>query len=159
MDKKILLLFCLLFVAGISYSNAQKLLKKADLHIQNHEYDKAAQQYLQYLKKNKNDYEAMNLLAASLAKSGDLSNADIWYNKIITENQAVQHEIILQHGLVLKKMGYYKDALSRFNELKKFNYAEGTFYTQGCDFALNEVSKKADYELTSLPVNSSASDY
>ena len=159
MDKKILLLFCLLFVAGISYSNAQKLLKKADLHIQNHEYDKAAQQYLQYLKKNKNDYEAMNLLAASLAKSGDLSNADIWYNKIITENQAVQHEIILQHGLVLKKMGYYKDALTRFHELKKFNYAEGTFYTQGCDFALNEVSKTADYELTSLPVNSSASDY
>ena len=141
------------------YSNAQKSLKKAEIHIQNHEYDKAALQYLDYLSKHENDYNVMAMLASAYSKSGDLTNADSWYKKITIESQMENPEIILHHGILLKKMGHYKEAISRFAEYRKFNYAIGSYHIQGCEFALNAVNKPYNYELIALPINSAESDY
>lgn len=158
MKRKVLIVFALFLFSGIAL-NSQKSLKKAELFYQNHEYDKAAEQYRLYLGKNEKDYAVMGMLASSLAKSGDYTKADLWYNKIITENPSTQANIYLEHGLVLKRMGFYKDALNKFNEYKKYNYADGLFYANGCEFALNQVSIPAEFELIALPVSSGVSDF
>ncbi len=158
MNIKISFILCLVLTFGLFDANGQKLIKKGELYYQNAEFNKAAEQYILYLKEHENDYKTMALLAESLASSGDLSQADFWYKKIPSSN-GIDPELYKKHGDVLKKMGYYKAALEKYSNFRNFNHSTGALCINSCEYAISIVKNPPSHEMIILPINSTCSDF
>lgn len=102
MNKKIhFTLFAVLLLLSFT-TFGQKQLKKAEILFENGEYSKAAECFKAHLKSQPTDYIAMANLAESLALTGDLGQADLWY-KGIPSGAEVDPNTFKKHGDLLKK--------------------------------------------------------
>lgn len=136
----------------------QKQLKKAEILFENGEYSKAAECFKAHLKSHPTDYISMANLAESLALTGDLDQADLWY-KGIPSGVEVDPKTFKKHGDLLKKMGHYNEALASYKKLSSFNSELADHCIRSCEFAVRSMSDRPAYETFVLPASSSASDF
>ncbi|MBP6569488.1 MAG: tetratricopeptide repeat protein, partial [Saprospiraceae bacterium] len=158
MNKKIhFTLFAVLLLLSFT-TFGQKQLKKAEILFENGEYSKAAECFKAHLKSQPTDYIAMAYLAESLALTGDLGQADLWY-KGIPSGAEVDPNMFKKHGDLLKKMGHYNEALASYKKLIAFNPELADHCIRSCEFAVRSMSDRPAYETFVLPASSSASDF
>jgi tetratricopeptide (TPR) repeat protein len=158
MIKKIhLTLYAALLIFSFTAS-AQKQLRKAEILFENGDYLKAADSFKAHLKSQPQDYFAMALLAESLALSGDLGQADLWF-KGIPSGAETNPYTYKKHGDVLKKMGHYDEAINSYRKFMAFNPSLAEQCIQSCEYAVRIMSEKPAYETFILPASSSASDF
>ncbi|MBK8670205.1 MAG: tetratricopeptide repeat protein [Saprospiraceae bacterium] len=158
MFKKTHLFICAIVVLISSSVSAQKLIRKAEIQVENGDYSKATENYKHYLTENPNDYVVMTKLAETLALSGNLTQADAWY-QAIPANAVLDPSVYKSHGDLLKKMGHYKEAMLRYQLFRNFNPALADHCIKSCEFAINSLPENPAYETFVLPCNSSGSDF
>lgn len=159
MIKKILLLQTVLFLLMCIQVNGQKLVKKAEIQVENGEYLKAAQNYKTYLRDNPKDYFIVAKMADALAEAGELTEAEKWFRSIPTNSFETDPSVFIRHGNILKKLSQYDDALKVYESYKMFNAEVADHYLSSCRYAIQTMSGPQSYEIFVMPSNSSVSDF
>lgn len=145
----------MLMVTDIS---AQKLLRKAEIQAESGEYQKSIESYKAHLEDHIYDYEAIAKLADLYIKTGDLSEANIWYQSI-PESLNVNQYIFKNHGDLLKKLFRYDEAIAKYKLFGKIEPIKAARCIASTEFAKNEMSSAPSNEIVLMPSNSTTSDF
>lgn len=158
MIRKTYFLTAVLLFFGLVSVQSQKLLKIAELQFETGAYPKAIESYKSYLSENPGDQKTIARIADIYALTGNFTDADIWYGKLMSHN-ITDPEVYLKYGHNLKRIGRIADAKEMYTKYAAFRNDVGSHFAQSCDFTLYELSKAATYETLLLPLNSSSSDF
>ena len=159
----ILILTCLLLAVSntdcrlmAQTSNSVRLLEMANKHFKALEFMEAIELYRDVLLED-NSLEAKVKLAQSYRNVHNYNQAEYWYRIIIPQKPG-EYLYQLQYAQVLQSNGKLKEAKKWF-----LNYAEydvwGKELAKGCDEKAAFRQINPDYRISTLSINSNASDF
>jgi outer membrane protein OmpA-like peptidoglycan-associated protein len=158
--NKIILSLFLAFTISVVYPQALTL-KKANAHFGKLEYKDAAQLYVSALSKDPNLNLAVHNLATCYLKLNDIKNAEKWYAKAVTLNDAKPNEY-LEFAEILKQNSKYEESKKWFD---KYSSATGNTKRSNRLYESNEELKdyytdSASFEITlAKELSSAGSDF
>ncbi len=158
MFKKIQFIICTIVMVSSMTISGQKLIKKAEMQVENGDFHLAVDSYRKYLSANSKDYLIMSKLAESLALAGELDDANELYENI-TKNTFIDANVYRKHGDLLKKLGMFEEAKASYTTYSTYVPQDGQHCLKGMEFAIKAQSNKADYETFVMPSNSTVSDF
>jgi len=155
---------------------ADLIKKQGDLYFNNEQYGNAIEYYKRALLMEEDLSSAKYGLAECYRLTFDYESAESYYEEVAALNSEVFPLAGYYYGLMKKLNGKFEEAILELDRAIEFMKEKGfsedenyrKFYTQaridkeGCQFALNELSKpkiNRNFQLLGEPVNSTANDY
>ena len=152
------LLFLLFFSLINTIGLVAQDIESADKLYEIHAFDAAIEMYEAVIKANPNEIRAYTNIADSYRRTNRMQEAANWYAKAINTGKA-SPETFFQYGLVLKGLGRYTEAKEWFKSYSSVDAQKGRLFSTSCDFAIQQKSNQAVYEVTKELINSSAADF
>ncbi len=156
-------LFILLIIAfspALLKAQQSSLLNKANVLFQNKAYSTAIPKYINYLKKDSLNFEAVFNLADCYRLTNDTYHAEKWYHKAVRFQESLPiHQLYLAQALM---------ANSNLNEAKKWlvNYSKNTLDDMRAREALDFIDKldiyfetASDVQVKKININSKEDDF
>ncbi|MBC7885522.1 MAG: PD40 domain-containing protein, partial [Saprospiraceae bacterium] len=158
MFKKTQIIYCAILLLGSFSITGQKLLKKAEMQMENGDFHLAVESLKNYLKSNPDDVVTISKIADAYSMSGELTEAIHWY-ETIPGNTLVDPVTLKRHGDVLKKLGRYKEAIVVYQKYRLYKPNEADHFIGSCEFAISTLSGEPTFETFVMPSNSNSSDF
>lgn len=157
--KYFLLLPTLAFFLLASFDlSAQNELKKANKQYELGAYNLAVNSYLDIIKKEPQNGEALAKLADSYRYLNNMDEAAKWYRKAI-QVSGVDPIHIFEFANVLKAQGDYKRAKEWFAIFAEGRLLIGRQFMESCDFAESIQNVPSQYKISNEFANSPESDF
>lgn len=158
MFKKTQFIICAILVLSSHSIFSQKLIKKAEMQIENGDYQLAVESYKEYVSENPTDYNTIASLATTYTSLGQLENALSWFESL--PGDAILEPIAYKnHGDLLKKLGRMGEAMEKYIIYRNYNPLGAEASINSCAFAIKALSESPVYETFVMPCNSSTSDF
>ncbi len=156
MTKQILFLFFLSFL-GTTELVAQDL-ESADKLYEIHAFDAAIKMYEAVIKADPNEVRAYANIGDCYRRTNRMQEAANWYAKAINTGKA-SPAVFFHYGLVLKGLSRYTEAKEWFKSYSSVDARKGRLFEASCDFAIQQKSNQAVYQITKELINSNAADF
>ncbi len=149
----------ILFAATQIQAQETDQVQKADKYYELYAFDQAIKLYEEALATAPGNYEAMSRLAECYRQTNRLDKAGLWYSKA-AENPNVDPVDIFYYAQVLKSLGRYEEAKTRFEEYAAHEPALGNHYAKSCDYAKANTGGESDFSIRAVNnINTPASDF
>jgi len=161
-SRKVFLMVVASLLCLPSYAQLFKTnLKKANKYYELHAYKQAIPEYLDALKRNKDDIEALSKLADSYRYLNQLEEAAQHYARAINiDRDKVERSQIINYAHVLKGLGRYDEAKSWYQLYARTENEEvGNHYMQSCEFAKSQQNSPSSYQITNEFINTNTGDF
>jgi outer membrane protein OmpA-like peptidoglycan-associated protein/tetratricopeptide (TPR) repeat protein len=161
MQKKVSLLFFFIFLAGISVTAQDLLLKKANSHYENLAYNDAITLFEQVIETGTADSEVYQKLGDSYYYNSDLKNALKSYQKMIEIGGNVPAEYYARTASALKNSNNFKGADKLLKELRayKANDSRAVMLSDVPNYLRDIEATSGRYALENIEVNSEQADF
>ena len=161
--KKLLLssILVVCIFATCEYLQAQNMqLKQANAAFERFQYPEAMDGYEKVLEKDKKNREATEKLAHCHRIVGNYAKAEYWYGKAMRMNKS-EHIFKFYYAQALMSNGKYKEAEKQFEAYTKVQPKDtrGWRFLDYCQNLDQYLLDPEQYHVSSLPVNSEASDF
>lgn len=161
-SRKIFMVAAALLLCAPSYAQLfGSNFKKANKYYELHAYKQAIPEYVDGLKRNKDNLEALGRLADCYRYLNQLEEAAQTYASAMkVDRDKVEKVQILNYAHVLKGLGRYDEAKSWYQLYARTENEEiGNHYMQTCDFAKSQQSSPSSYQITNEFVNTNTGDF
>lgn len=148
----------LMVIFGITSISAQKSLYKAKLQFDTGSYTDAKNVLLDYLAAVPSDPEAHVLLAKCYYSLGLFTECNQRLEKIIHLKDCPTEAFEI-YGKSLKQVGRMAEAKDNFLKLASVDPEKSKRLAESVDFAVATMEKGSDFDIISLPYNSSSHDF
>lgn len=153
--------FVLMMVGIVGRLEAQTfraMMKAADKQYELKAFNLAADSYLQALRREPNDPEALGKLADCYFHLNRMEDAAKYFSMAVSQKK-VDAQLYLKYGKVLMAIGQYDAARRSFIEFAKERKTEGEHYAQSCEFAKKQQNTAPSYQVTNEFINTSSSEF
>lgn len=127
----------------------QSVAEVAREHIANKHYLLAISLLEADLKDNKQNINALHLLARAYELSGSPEEAKIRYQSLVDHPDA-DVEILFEYADFLRRNLDLEEAKSWFLKYAEFNPVVGEYFAKSCDYALSELNSSRNCDLTQV---------
>lgn len=174
--KHILTLLLLIVAVSVHAQPPNLQIQQADRYFENNQFTEAIKYYQQALAQDEDNTKAKYGLAESYRETLDYESAEYYYGQVARLGSEVYPLAGYYFGLMKKLNGDYNEAIIELDKAVRFLKQNGfseddryrKFYIQakiekeGCQFALNELSKPKSnrkFHLLGEPVNTESNEY